>query len=294
MSPQALAVIMALSIAPVRSPVLESEADLTPEKQLAIFNNYGDAYSAAKTARRMLVLHFRHADKRRSRDDFQSQVLSAPAIQEQLKKKFVTTHLPTSATGIVNGKPIRLLNHPAFGELHDGPGVAMIDLTDPRSRHYGHVVTVYPFKPGRRLSQTQFAKMLELPPGSLTQRTLIFAVRTHPEHPASADSRWSGILASETESHSLHQAQIGVQGHHNWDHRFHRINGRLAGMTAQEVCAESWPGQDLVDAAIECVQSWRQSPGHWSAVRSRNALFGYDMKRGSNGIWYVTGIFARR
>jgi hypothetical protein len=105
----------------------------------------------------------------------------------------------------------------------------------------------------------------------------------------------SPLLAKETESHAWHQASIALQGHHNWESRFHAINARLpAGLLAQEVCAESWSGQSLVEAADECVASWRHSPGHWEAVRSRHALFGYDMKRGVNGVWYATGIFARR
>ena len=33
------------------------------------------------------------------------------------------------------------------------------------------------------------AVILDLPPGTLTQRTLIYAVRTHPERPASADGQ---------------------------------------------------------------------------------------------------------
>jgi hypothetical protein len=156
------------------------------------------------------------------------------------------------------------------------------------------VVTIYPFKSGRTLSRQHLAELLDLPRGSLTQRTLIFAVRVHPERPASAESAAIPLLAAESESHARYQAQLGVQGHHDWDTRFHRINARLTGLTAQEVCAESWPGQDLVDAAFECVDSWRQSSGHWSAVHSRNVYFGYDMKRGRNGVWYGTGIFARR
>ncbi len=57
--------------------------------------------------------------------------------------------------------------------------------------------------------------------------------------------------------------------------------------------AESWPNEDLVEACVDCVHSWRQSPGHWSAVQDRHRMFGYDIKRGVNGIWYATGIFAR-
>ncbi|RMG03508.1 MAG: hypothetical protein D6741_02200, partial [Planctomycetota bacterium] len=82
------------------------------------------------------------------------------------------------------------------------------------------------------------------------------------------------------------------QGHHNWEQRFHRISAHIPpGTLASEVCAESWPGQHLLESAIECVRCWRLSPGHWHAVSSPQRVFGYDIKRGSNGVWYATGIF---
>jgi hypothetical protein len=102
-------------------------------------------------------------------------------------------------------------------------------------------------------------------------------------------------LLSEAESHSQYQARIRLQGHHRWAARFPRINALLPqGLTAREVCAESWPGESLVEAAIECVRCWRLSSGHWSAVRARQGRYGYDIKRGGNGIWYATGIFGGR
>ena len=134
-----------------------------------------------------------------------------------------------------------------------------------------------------------------LPPGTLTQRTLIYAVRVHPEKPASTDGELDRNLLEEAEGHSQYQADIRRQGHHFWELRFPRIIGRLpGGLTAREVCAESWSGENLVEAAIECVRCWRLSDGHWSAVMAVNRCFGYDMKRGSNGVWYATGIFGSR
>ena len=62
---------------------------------------------------------------------------------------------------------------------------------------------------------------------------------------------------------------------------------------ASEECAESWPGQGLLESAIECVRCWRLSSGHWAAVRAEHRCYGYDIKRGNNGIWYATGIFGR-
>jgi hypothetical protein len=59
------------------------------------------------------------------------------------------------------------------------------------------------------------------------------------------------------------------------------------------VCAESWENQDLLDSCVDCVASWRQSSGHWNAVRSPQSAYGYDIRRGPNGIWYATGIFLR-
>jgi uncharacterized protein YkwD len=101
------------------------------------------------------------------------------------------------------------------------------------------------------------------------------------------------LLEKEAQAQSQYQADIGVQGHHNWDSRFQRISGQLTGYAPpSEVVAESWPGQDLMDSCVDCVASWRQSPGHWSAVSGRHRVFGYDIRRGHNGIWYGTGIFA--
>jgi hypothetical protein len=48
----------------------------------------------------------------------------------------------------------------------------------------------------------------------------------------------------------------------------------------------------MIDSCIDCVQSWRHSPGHWRGVAGRHRAFGYDIRRGRNGIWYGTGIFA--
>ena len=58
-----------------------------------------------------------------------------------------------------------------------------------------------------------------------------------------------------------------------------------------EVVAESWPDQDLMDSCVDCVASWRQSEGHWNAVKAKQVSYGYDIREGSNGIWYATGIF---
>lgn len=286
-----LSLVVALCILAGTATTLAGDETSTTLYVPEIYTDYCEAYREAAARRQMLLIYFHRSQPAGTTDTFESKVLLAPALRSQLEN-YVVAKLPVTATSGIGEQPVRLLSHPAFSEMLGLPGVAIIDLAHVNSRHYGHVVSVFPFKAGRQLGQRELGAMLDLPPGSLTQRTLIFAVRIHPERPASVEGRFSTLLASESEKHSRYQAALGVQGHHNWDQRFQSISARI-GMPAQEVCAESWPGQDLVEAALECVDSWRQSPGHWNALRSRAAWFGFDMKRGRNGIWYGTGIFAR-
>jgi hypothetical protein len=260
---------------------------------VAWHGDYGTAMQSAKQAGKMMFIYF-HDNRAAEDDNFAKTVLADADVGKSLNR-YVCVKLPVTTAVTIDQKQTKLLDHAAFAELQHKAGVAIIDLLDPTSQHFGHVVSVFPFTDGLHLNRSRLVELLNLPPGSLTQRTLIFAVRTHPENPQSADGALYPVLATAAEDHSEHQAGIMLQGHHNWDSRFHRINSQLPGaMMAQEVCAESWRGQGLVSAAIECVHSWRQSPGHWSAVRGRHALFGYDMQRGRNGVWYATGIFARR
>ena len=124
------------------------------------------------------------------------------------------------------------------------------------------MVSTFPILGGVPYSTEKMLVILDLPPGTLTQRTLIYAVRTHPERPQSTDGQLREELSEEAERHSGYQARIRLQGHHQWGSRFPRIAALLPrGLTASEVCAESWPGEGLLAAAIECVRCWRHFVG---------------------------------
>jgi hypothetical protein len=159
---------------------------------------------------------------------------------------------------------------------------------------------VVPFTPGKyyRFRPNHLEALVDLPRGTLTQRSMIFAVRIHPEHPASTNGDEDPILLSEASGQSKYQAQIHVQGHQNWESRFQRIIGKLLGRgtpgTPVEVVAESWPNQDLMDSCVDCVDSWHHSEGHWNAVKAQQASYGYDIRESDNGIWYATGIFREK
>ena len=256
------------------------------------YEDYAAAYDRAAKERRPLLIYFRDDHPTSPCRKFDV-VLDNPTVQEFLRY-YVCARLPLSARTKSDGKEIPLLGHPAFSEMLGLPGLAIVDLAHTGTEYYGTVVSVFPFLRGQPYTSEQVLIILTLPPGTLTQRTLIYAVRSHPERPRSADGVFDPYLAAEASSHASYQAKIGVQGHHFWQSRFHKILSRLPlGLVPQEVCAESWPGQGLLESAIECVRCWRLSEGHWSAVARYHPLFGYDMKRGANGVWYATGIFAK-
>lgn len=256
--------------------------------------DYAEATRVAEQQKKMLLIYFRNpSGNKELRDRFERGALSDPDVVRQLAD-FVLLRVSIDAEITIDGKPAVLMEQPAFREMLGQQGIAILDFASIGTPYHSAVVSTFPLTHRQQYGPSEMKAILTLPPGTLTQRTLIYAVRTHPERPASANGQFDPTLAQEATQHSEHQARIGLQGHHQWGVRFHRINRRLpAGLTACEVCAESWPGENLLEAAIECVRCWRHSSGHWSAVRAPHRLFGYDMKRGSNGVWYATGIFGR-
>jgi hypothetical protein len=255
------------------------------------------AYKQAADQHKMLLIFF----QRERPDALQTAVEAAfendARIRGQLAR-FVLVKLPVDTAIHVNGKPVTLLDHPSMAEMHGRAGLAIIDLAHEDKPYYGRVVSAYPFMRGKYYAfrVEHLPTILALPPGTITQRTMIWAVRVHPENPASTRGVKNPALASEAQSHSRYQAQLGMQGHQRWNVRFHRIRRLLAALGFRgapvEVVAESWPNQTMIDSCIDCVQSWRRSSGHWNAVKSYHQAYGYDIQRGPNGIWYGTGIFA--
>jgi hypothetical protein len=257
--------------------------------QVAWETDYGHAMEIANEQHKMLLIFFHNpADPQSQR--LESETLNSPEVQQKLQG-FVCLRLPLDAKTALEGKDVVLLEHVSLGEMLGRPGVAIADFVHSDPKLHGCVVSVFPLTGGMFYGPAEMQVILDLPPGSLTQRTLIYAVRIHPERPASAAGQPDDRLLAEAESASQYQAAIRLQGHHGWSVRFPRIAAMVGG-SLREVCAESWPGQRLLESAIECVRCWRLSSGHWSAVQARNRTFGYDMKLGSNGVWYATGIFA--
>jgi len=255
--------------------------------------DYMDAYREARKKQQMLLINFVDGQDNGTQSKLERTIESDSELAKRLQT-YVLLRVPTDVHITVEGESIKLLSQGAFSEMHDKAGIAVIDLAHEGKPYYGHVVSAFPFMNSKYYQwQNDYLKeIVDLPPGTLTQRTMVWAVRVHPEAPASTEGNRSVALANAAAKHSNYQARIGVQGHHNWNSRFHQVRAAAGAGQATEVVAESWPNQTMIDSCIDCVDSWRHSSGHWGAVRRRHRFFGFDIKRGRNGIWYGTGIFA--
>jgi hypothetical protein len=271
---------------PTPDPISSNEIDWS--------GDYGDAMQRAELGHKMLLVYFYNPDGSANQNRFERESLADAEAVKTLKTDYIAVRVPLDYTVSIGGEQTVLLSHSSFKELHNRAGLAIIDFLHDTEDLNGNVVSVLPLDNGKyyRFDPQHLATLLQLPAGTLTQRTMIFAVRVHPENPKSTTGAPDNTLFDEAREHSHHQARIRNQGHHNWGQRFARIIGRLpGGLLAKEVVAESWPNEGLVDACVDCVDSWRQSSGHWGAVRNTQQRYGYDIKKGSNGIWYATGIF---
>lgn len=252
-------------------------------------DDYAAATEAARQAQAMLLVSVEPAGGDAA--DAVGQWLEQPGVQE----RFAATGTPWVFCRLgLHDAGAGLVGDPALREMRRGPGVFVVDHTP--GAYTGRIVSILPRTAGKyySFSPSHLDALATLPQGSLTQRSLILAVRIHPEHPQSSQGSFEPTLAEAATAHSEHQARIGRQGHHGWQSRSQALAGRVGGSGyPQEVCAESWENQDLLDSCVDCVASWRQSSGHWNAVRSPQSSYGYDIRRGPNGIWYATGIFVR-
>ncbi len=271
-----------------------AERSLPAASRLQWNDNYTDAWEEAEQSGKMMLIWFCGDQPNADRDELQKLIDRDASIQDQLGD-YLLVKLSIDARLVTDGESIRILDHESFTQMHGREGLAIIDLGDPSAETHGHVVSAFPIMKSKyyQFRARYLPVILDLPRGSITERTMIWAVRVHPERPASTEGDKSRTLADEARSHSRHQARILVQGHHQWESRFRRIIRRLGGRGAPtEVVAESWPNQNMIDSCIDCVDSWRQSSGHWNAVAGEHSIYGYDIRRGSNGIWYGTGLFA--
>jgi hypothetical protein len=171
----------------------------------------------------------------------------------------------------------KLITYSHLSGLQEQPGVGVIDYRNAET--FGQVITAIPQK---HCTKDKLRVLQDLPDGTITQRTLVWAFMIHPQQPGSVRASPDKQLFKFCERHSQTQADTNRQ--------FHSSGWIEIGKS--EIVAESWPwNKEICDAAVDCVWSWSQSPGHWRAASSsRWSAYGFDIKQ-SHEKWYATGVF---
>ena len=266
-------------------------------------NNYENTRSTAEISARNLLIYL-YADGITELPEalvsspvipacrkFDSAILDDELVREGLDR-YTLLKLPmdTVITG-EDGEQTPICSLPGFEHMLGHPGLVVIDFADKDQPYYGEVVGILPFLRGECPTEKQVAAFLNLPPGTLTQRTLTYAVRIHPDRPLSSDGEPLSIVVQEATDHALYQAERGILGHQNFGERSQRVKEVLGSGSPSEICAQSRSGENLFEGAIACMRAWRYSSAHWSIARKDHAYYGYDMARGKNGAWYAVGFF---
>ncbi|HLW68774.1 MAG TPA: hypothetical protein VKS79_25875 [Gemmataceae bacterium] len=270
----------------------QSPIDSTKKPDPVWLTDYAKASQLAREQKKDLLIYFR-ADERLEA------VLADPNLRNRLAK-FVLLRVPADYE--VQGK--RLLNHAALAEMLGQPGLAMVSLHDKDLPTFNTAISAHPlvgsrygWVPGYGVNEV--AAILDLPAdATLSQRSMIYAVSVHPERPRSVLGQPHPGILGHAQRHSLRQAAMTNQHHANIIAAAQQIATETGTPihNQSEVVAESWGnfvgGENVLEAAFSCVDAWRHSPGHWSAVAGEHRYYGYDIAKGTNGTWYATGFFS--
>ena len=285
--------------------IMDELADYIPNHATPVRwrTDYKNAMTVAKRSSRCLLIYLSVDNKTEIPAElaalpvvsacrkFDTIILDDVEVRSELSQ-YVLLKLPIDA--IITGKdgsttPIYSL--PGFEHLVGHPGLLVIDFARRDEPYYGEVVGVLPFLQGISPTTEQTKTFLDLPPGTLTQRTLIYAVRIHPDQPLSSDGEPAPIMMQLATEHALYQAERGVLTHQNFGVRSSRASEVLGSGMPAEICAQSQSGLGLFEGAIACMRAWRYSSAHWSIAKRTHRYYSYDMARGKNGAWYGVGFF---
>ncbi|MCI0642843.1 MAG: thioredoxin family protein [Gemmataceae bacterium] len=255
--------------------------------------DYAKATDLAMKEKKDLLIYFR--DKGELDDVFENE-----DVQRKLKN-FVCLRVPLDHE--FEGK--KLLSYAVLEDMQGKPGLAIVSYHDKKLPTYAAPVSIHPLTPSRyrwvpSYGVEQLKIILDLPAfATLGQRSMIYAIRVHPEVPQSVFSTCHPAFLEHAQAHSKLQASMQRQHHANLITVMSTLRAKVEGGFggAQEIVAESWGrfvgGENVLEAAFGCIDAWRHSSAHWGAVARRHSYFGYDIAQSASGTWYATGIFGQ-
>ncbi|MBN1394778.1 MAG: hypothetical protein JW959_07130, partial [Pirellulales bacterium] len=163
--------------------------------------DYAKAMTEAENDNKMMFIYFCDPEGDELCNRFKKETLDDPRISVKLRE-YVCVQLPLDAKIKVRSEEIVLLEDESFAEMLGKPGIAIVDFRSTEASLRGAVVSTFPITDKLWYTAEQMAVILNLPAGTLTQRTLIYAVRTHPDKPESTDGEPLPTLLEEARNHS--------------------------------------------------------------------------------------------
>ena len=304
-------VTVTMPTTPIATPPEDDWTDYIPQNSAVPIDwefDYEYAMATAKQSSRRLLVYL-YADDETGIPDalaalpvvaacekFDTVVLDDDFVRSGLCR-YVLLKLPmdakiTDESGDESDDEMSVYSLLGFEHMVGHPGLLVIDFEQRAASYYGEVVGILPFLHGITPTTEQTEIFLELPPGTLTQRTLTYAVRIHPGNPLSADGEPAPAVMQAATDHAEFQAARGILGHYNFGSRSYRVQEAMgeSGSPA-EICAQTQIGLGLFEGALSAMRAWRNSSGHWSIAKKFHRYYGYDMVRSKNGAWYAVGFF---
>jgi hypothetical protein len=151
--------------------------------------DYYPAYVEARKSGKMLLVDFGTGF------DFKT-------LDQKSLERYVICQVPVDYSLKIDGKQARLIDAPAFTCLQQQAGIAVVDLQN--KSHFRETVSVLP---QRYAAAYYVGALLDLPAGSLTQRTLTWAFRVHQERPPCTNGTADPTMMEHADHHSLNQGR---------------------------------------------------------------------------------------
>ena len=278
----------------------DSEA---PAESLSWHSDYLAAYVEASQEKRFLLMLFRE-NAIGGEPLAPTDSVFDPSLRPMLEQ-FSRVELPLNAAmPNVSSKsedpeqdalPNLLLKHRSFRHLGMRPGIAVVDLTDPASPNHARVVSVLPLPENGQFNNADLMLALNLPQGAISQRTLLFAIRSTVPDSSLSMREFSQTLIELAHRNSRFMANAGQVGSFDRENRAQQIEKEFGPQAKlKELVFATEAETRIQDAALQAVTSWISNSESFDILDSPARAMGMEMFQNSeSGRWFVTCFVVR-
>ena len=282
----------------VEKPVSEA-----PAESLSWHNDYLAAYVEASREKRFLLMLFRE-NAVGGEPLSPTESVFDPSLRPMLEQ-FSRVELPLNAAmpdisksnqdAEQNGLPDLLLKHRSFRHLGMRPGIAVVDLTDPASPNHARVVSALPLPESGQFNNADLMLALNLPQGAISQRTLLFAIRSTVPDSSLSMRDFSQTLIELAHRNSRFMANAGQVGSFDLENRAQQVEKEFGSQAdLRELVFATETETTIHDAALQAVTSWISNSESFDILDSPAKAMGMEMFQNSeSGRWYVTCFVVR-